>query len=219
MTPRTAVLLFVPSIALSAGAGCRSDLLMPPLDGGDAGADLALAIPDGGAADLAIATPRDLSIPADLANPANVVDLATALRECPEPGQPIPLEPLRKAVVGTWRGTATSRFEAPYAVEITFRANNNYSARALGTSTPAFYYGDDVDSPRKTYLLTNIRANGDGDGDIEIGWDNGASTTRGALERVRACRDGGIDRLSFEFWNTWTGRVGPFQYVLARIGP
>ncbi|MBL8719738.1 MAG: hypothetical protein JNL79_27360 [Myxococcales bacterium] len=74
------------------------------------------------------------------------------------------------------------------------------------------YYGDDPDSPRKTWELYDIKASGEGTARIDIAF--GSTAQRGSLERIYAL-DGGR-RLTFEFFPTWLGRIGPIVYDLRR---
>lgn len=56
-----------------------------------------------------------------------------------------------------------------------------------------------------------VRYDDEGVADIEIIWD-GDYTTRGALEHISFSDD--MRSLTFELWNTWTGRYGPGVYEL-----
>lgn len=136
---------------------------------------------------------------------------------CPAVGKAVVLEQLHKAMVGDWAGTATSPWTLPYEVAVTFRSNDSYSAHSTSAGAPtAFYYGTDANVGGKNYLLDNVLINGDGEAQIDIGWDFSAPT-RGSLSRIRACTTSdGTSELSFEFYADWIGRAGPIVYTLAK---
>jgi hypothetical protein len=112
----------------------------------------------------------------------------------------------------------TNPWTTPDFVVMTFTPDGHYSAQCAGEhGAPclAFYYGDDVDSPYKIFALTDVTADGDGSGWLDIFWlchADPADTTRGSLEYVRVSDD--LTRLQFEFWATWSGRYGPIAYDL-----
>lgn len=124
-----------------------------------------------------------------------------------------PLADLREGMLGRWIGVAESPWSAPYRVEITFTAAGGYSAHCLDVECTAFYYGVDADDPKKRYEVYDVKAGGEGFARIEIGF-GGGSTARGALERI-FLRDSGR-RLTFEFFPTWLGHIGPVTYDLRR---
>jgi len=133
---------------------------------------------------------------------------------CPERMQS--LQQARSAMVGTWSGTWTARYEPqPQAVRIIFDGTGRYFGRNAGLSTnyPAFAYGTEFDRPEQKYLLDAIKANGDAAGIINIAWDNGTST-EGTLDSVRFCDSD--QRLDFVFSPAWlSGRI-PHTYRLTR---
>ena len=68
-------------------------------------------------------------------------------------------------------------------------------------------------SPEKTYALRNLESDGTVTGTITIVFSP-ADTQQGALESLTLTPDG--ERLHFEFWNTWLGRIGPWTFDLTR---
>jgi hypothetical protein len=130
---------------------------------------------------------------------------------CPEQMQT--LTTLRSQMVGSWSGTAEAPWE-PSAYPVTFelRADGGYAARSLTPNQVALYYGVDGDGNGRLYEVTDIRANGDGLGNIWVSF--GSFANEGELSRVRVCQSG--RRLDFWFYRTWGGRYGPIQYRLGR---
>jgi len=126
---------------------------------------------------------------------------------CGTPG----LMRVRDGVIGTWTGTATTPWLAPYRVTFTFDSYSHYSARRLEGDTPALYYGIDADSPSKQYAITNIQANGNATGYLDV-YFGPSSITRNTLQEIILSPDG--NRL--QFWFMQAGAYGPLQYDLLR---
>jgi hypothetical protein len=127
---------------------------------------------------------------------------------------PIPtLAQLRQQMIGTWRGQMTSPFQGPQSVQFIFRASANYSAANFTGMGPALYYGTDDENPRKKYEVNDIHTNGDGKGIIVVTF-NANSGNEGEIDRIRVCNNG--QQLDFVFFPTWLGRIGPFEYRLAK---
>ena len=113
------------------------------------------------------------------------------------------------AIAGSWVGSATLPQgwvgPSPYSVEITFRADGTDTARIIdGSGQVPFYYDHNPDDGH--YELTDVRANGDMDGDIYL--DGGA--TFGNLNSIRF--DATQTHLQFEFY---ASTYGPIVYDLA----
>jgi hypothetical protein len=125
---------------------------------------------------------------------------------------------VRNGVVGTWTGTATTPWVAPYSVTFTFDSYTHYSARSLQGNQVALYYGIDDDSPFKRYDIADLRANGDGTGTIDIVFSNsgpGGNINQDILDGIKLSADG--TRLQFNFMHN--GTYGPLQYDLQRSTP
>jgi len=122
---------------------------------------------------------------------------------------------IRDGMVGSWIGTQQQPWVAPYRVKIAFGADGHYSAHCAQTTCPGsvFYYGSDDDSSDKTYALRDLAADGTGTGIIAIVFAFGNVNT-GDLEEVVLSDDG--TRLTFEFWPSWLGRLGPVTFDLVR---
>lgn len=122
-----------------------------------------------------------------------------------------PLMRLRNGVLGTWIGTATTPWVAPYGVTFTFDSYTHYSAHSLEGGNPALYYGTDEDSPEKKYDITDIQDNGDGVGIIDVVFGPG-NFTRQVLSGIALSADGN----TLTFWYLEGGTHGPLQYDLQR---
>jgi hypothetical protein len=122
---------------------------------------------------------------------------------------------VKTGVIGTWTGTATTPWLSPYHVTFTFDSYNHYSSKALdGGGTPALYYGTDNDSPNKRYDITDIQANGDATGTIDICFDVGGCN-RNKLQAIQLSAD--LSRL--KFYITYQDQYGPLEYDLTRTSP
>lgn len=124
------------------------------------------------------------------------------------------LEAIRKGVIGKWKGTVTTPWIPAYEVEMEFRGDGTYSARVVaqpeGSTTSALYYGTDAESPLKTWLLDDVKANGDAVGEIQVYFD--PTTTVDELRHLRLGEGGGT--LSFEIWHF--AIYGPVRFDLVR---
>ncbi len=61
----------------------------------------------------------------------------------------------------------------------------------------------------------DILANGSDFGDLDVLFcDSDSETQSGGLERIQLTD--GIEELSFEFWNEWSGHLGPLEFTLTR---
>jgi hypothetical protein len=122
---------------------------------------------------------------------------------------------VRNGVIGTWTGTATTPWVAPYPVTFTFDSYSHYSAKCLQSGCIALYYGTDEDSPLKQYDITDIQANGDADGTIDLVYNASGpadSPTQEDLKGISLSAD--TSRLQFYFMHF--GEYGPLQYDLQR---
>jgi hypothetical protein len=164
------------------------------------------------------------------AGPPDPVPLEPVVPPCgrtgADPGSADPFARLQYGFAASWGGIMSNPWFDPVVVLLTFTPDGHYTAHCLdATGAPdygclAFYYGDDHDSPYKRYELTDLTANGDGWGTIDITWGdlNPSATTRGSLEHIVLSAD--LTGLQFEFWDTWTGaRYGPVKYDLDCIAP
>jgi hypothetical protein len=125
---------------------------------------------------------------------------------------------VRNGIIGTWSGTATTPWVDPYAVTFTFDSYSHYSDKSLNPDYSALYYGADEDSPLKRYDVTDMQANGDAKGTIDIVFmidGPPGSSTLDTLEGIRLSADG--DRL--QFYVMHLGTYGPLQYELQRVIP
>jgi hypothetical protein len=122
---------------------------------------------------------------------------------------------VKNGIIGTWTGTATTPFWSPYHVTFTFDSYSHYSSRALdGNGVPALYYGTDDDSPQKQYDITDIQANGDATGTIDICFDV-SGCNRNKLQAIQLSAD--LSRL--KFYIMYLEQYGPLQYDLQRTSP
>ncbi len=118
--------------------------------------------------------------------------------------------------IGRWQGTATSPWVDPYAVEIEFFENNQYSAQTTdGSGTTAFYYGSDEDHPSKICKIKSFGMARSGeltaDADIYI-YFSPNSIVLDELQDIKFVND--YDHLQFRFIHN--GRNGPILYDLER---
>ena len=79
---------------------------------------------------------------------------------------------------------------------------------------PVFYAGIDDDSPLKTYSLVDLRADGTALGHITMIFAFSSSVQQGNLDPVTLSADG--QHLTMQFWQTWTGHIGPVVLDLKR---
>src|SRR6185436_1536212 len=94
-------------------------------------------------------------------------------------------------------------------------ADGGYSAHCLDEGCVAFYYGVDDDSPKKTYALLDVLADGTGVGEIEIWFGPMLKTSElrtGDLGKIVI--DEEMTHLTFEFVPAWLGSYGPIVYDL-----
>ena len=68
---------------------------------------------------------------------------------------PVTLQELKRAFVGTWKGTMTCPWQEPSIVTFSFREDGTYSSKAEANG-PALYYGSDSDSALKVYEIYDI---------------------------------------------------------------
>jgi len=118
-------------------------------------------------------------------------------------------------IVGRWTGDVTvpPGWSPITGFWVEFRVDGTYSAGSNGP-TPAFYYGSDADHPSKVYeVVGRYPEEQPGTGAITIHFDVG-TVREGSLEEIRFSSGG--DRLQFEFWPLWHGRIGPIVYDLVR---
>jgi len=122
---------------------------------------------------------------------------------------------VKNGLIGTWTGTVTTPWLPPYHVTFTFDSYNHYSAKALdGNGSPALYYGTDNDSPLKRYDITDIQANGDATGTIDVCFEV-SDCGRNKLQAIQLSAD--LSRLKFYF--NYVEQYGPLQYDLQRTVP
>jgi len=121
---------------------------------------------------------------------------------------------VKNGVIGTWTGTANTPWVAPYLVTFTFDSYTHYGARTLQGNQVALYYGMDDDSPFKHYEITDMSANGDATGTIDIVFSSSGNFNRDDLQGIKLSTDGA--RLQFYFMH---GGAGPLQYDLQRSTP
>lgn len=122
---------------------------------------------------------------------------------------------VKNGFIGTWTGTATTPWLPPYHVTFTFDSYNHYSSKALdGNGTPALYYGTDNDMALKKYDVTDIQANGDAAGTIDVCFDD-RGCSRNNLQEIQLSAD--LSRLQFYF--NYREEYGPLQYDLVRTTP
>ena len=137
------------------------------------------------------------------------------------------LERAIAAIPGDWHGTATSPWEPPYEVSLSFTTAGGYSAHCAWSSNMccvAFYYGTDDDTPLKRYQLDQISIEGHLSGSIDIvfSYPDGLGGVRydrsgydGAMKEVEL--DATRNRLRFQFW--YGDHYGPILYDLERTPP
>jgi hypothetical protein len=122
---------------------------------------------------------------------------------------------VKNGLIGTWTGTATTPWTSSYRVTFIFDSYTHYASRSLdGNSTSALYYGSDQDSPLKQYEVTDVQANGDAVGTIDIYFGD-SSTTRDSLQSIQLSTD--LSRLKFSVMHL--DQYGPLQYDLQRTSP
>jgi len=119
---------------------------------------------------------------------------------------------LRRGIVGTWVGSSSNPWSAGCSALVKFEANGHYSAHSPGDdSCLVLYYGSNADSPEKTYVLNNVLASAEGEGDIEF-WFSPGDTNRGQLRHVYLSADENV--LAFEAWKE---DHGPIVFKLMRV--
>lgn len=125
------------------------------------------------------------------------------------------LAEIRKGMLGSWKGTVTTPWVAPYTVDMELRGDGTYSARNLTPDpdfrVPALYYGTDEDQANKVWLIDDLKANGDATGEIHVSFGEG-NAVRDEIRHLRVSADG--SRLSFEMWHF--GTYGPVAFELTR---
>jgi hypothetical protein len=123
---------------------------------------------------------------------------------------------VKTGVIGSWTGTVTTPFWATYHATFTFDSYTHYSAKASpdGNGVPALYYGTDDETPNKRYGITDIQANGDAAGTIDICFDVGGCN-RNKLQAIQLSGD--LSRL--KFYIMYQEQYGPLQYDLTRTSP
>jgi hypothetical protein len=129
-------------------------------------------------------------------------------RTTPDPGSGDLFARARYGMVGTWRGTATSPWVAPYTVEISFGGDGMYDAHtvdpgAVGYAVTPFYYDQDPEHDR--YELVDLHANGEVSGQIYLQWLD-------SPDRLDAIRfNDELTHLHFEYYHF---DYGPVVYDL-----
>jgi hypothetical protein len=118
---------------------------------------------------------------------------------------------LRRGIVGTWSGMQTNPWNSGCETKIQFEASGHYSAHSPGDSCIVFYYGSNDDSPEKTYLLDDVLATGEGQGEIAF-WFSPGNVNPGELRHVFLSDDENL--LRFEAWKTG---YGPLVFTLKRV--
>lgn len=124
---------------------------------------------------------------------------------------------VKNGIIGTWTGTVTTPWLPPYHVTFTFDSYSHYAAKAApdGNGNPALYYGDDGDSPDRRYGITDIQANGDAKGTIDVCFDVSGCNNLSSMEAIKLSAD--LSRLSFYIMYRYES--GPLQYDLTRASP
>ena len=126
-------------------------------------------------------------------------------------------ERIRKGMTGTWDGVHSDPWVPSFKVTIVFGADGVYKGHCAQGTCPAtvFSYGVDDDLPAKTYQLQSLNGDGSGSGIIQIAFDStGSNVNTGELDEVVLSQDG--SRLTFVFWPSWLGTIGPIKFDLAR---
>ena len=135
---------------------------------------------------------------------------------CAQPTEGETLSCLRQGIVGQWRGVVTTPWVEPYRVEVNFYADGTYGARCLSSDNQpcaAYYYGLDGDRAGREYELFDVRADRQGLGRVRVVFTGNRQW--GSIESLRLDDDDTV--LTYEFWNTWGGRVGPIEFELERV--
>ncbi len=124
---------------------------------------------------------------------------------------------VKTGIIGTWTGTVTTPFWPTYHATITFDSYSHYAAKAApdGNGVSALYYGDDGDSPDRRYDITDIQANGDAKGTIDVCFDVSGCNNLSSMEAIKLSAD--LSRLSFYIMYRYES--GPLQYDLTRVNP
>jgi hypothetical protein len=128
-------------------------------------------------------------------------------RTAADPGPGDPLARLEYAMVGDWRGSATSPWGA-WSVAIRFSADGTYDARTtddgnLGYAVTPFYYDQDPEHDRRE--LVDVDSNGDGSGNLYLEW----LTSPDDLQAIHL--DDTLSHLHFEYFHFG---YGPIVYEL-----
>ncbi len=119
---------------------------------------------------------------------------------------------LRRCIVGPWIGTATNPGNAGCPALVTFDANGHYSTHSpADDSCEVLYYTTNTDSPKKTYVLDDVLASAEGEGEIEFWFDLSGTTKRGQIHHLFLSDDETV--LAFEVWD---GPYGPIVLKLKR---
>jgi hypothetical protein len=122
---------------------------------------------------------------------------------------------VKNGIIGTWTGSVTTPFWPTYHATFTFDSYTHYSAKAASDANgvPALYYGTDDDTPNKRYGITDIQANGDATGTIDICDVGGCN--RNKLQAVQMSAD--LSQL--KFYIMYQDQYGPLEYDLTRTSP
>jgi hypothetical protein len=124
-------------------------------------------------------------------------------RATADPGSSDPLARLQYAMVGSWQGSASSPWVAPWSVAIDFTADGNYDATttdssAVGWAVPPFYYDQDPEHDR--WQLTTLDGS-DGAGAIYLQWLD----TPDDMKAI--CFNDALTHLHFEYYHLGYGPV------------
>jgi hypothetical protein len=122
---------------------------------------------------------------------------------------------MKQAMVGTWEGRRTDPWDTPAQVRIHFDASGKYTAHCIPDSYGCvWHYGVDDDLPGKTYALFDLHADGTGMSHIGITF-SASEVLAGTLDSITI--DPAAMSLSFDFFPTWLGQLGPVHFDLRRV--
>lgn len=130
------------------------------------------------------------------------------------------LADIQDAMVGSWRGIATTPWTTPYEVSLQFHADGSYEAQCStlpADCCAAFYYGSDLPYPGKHYALDDVNTLHQASGTIDITFspDGQLPAWQGLLKHIERDATGNRLRLAF----ARSDGYGDVTYDLARIDP